>query len=119
MRVSSNFENTINHFSKSFREICNKNSEEILTINNSLEKVGLFFDGNIILIENDNLWDEVSMHRRVNHCMPSTTNSLESMHAHLNKRTPRKNTFFQSLLRVHNQLDYFFFKIESKTIFFA
>ena len=43
MRVTSNFENTINHFSKSFREICNKNSEEILTINNSLEKVGLFF----------------------------------------------------------------------------
>ena len=107
LRVTSNFEceNMLNHFSKSFREICNKNPEEILAIKFSLEKVGLFFDGNIIFIENDNLWDEVSMHRRVNYCMPSTTNTLESMHGHLNKRTPRKNTFYQSLLRVHNQLN--------------
>ena len=69
-----------------------------------LEKDGLLFDGNIIFIDNDGLWNEVSMHRRVNYYMPFTTSTLESMHGHLNKRTPRKNIFNSANLRVHNEL---------------
>ena len=108
------FENSIEHFSESFKEICDKNPEEILKINNILSKVGLFFDGNIIFIEDDDLWDQVSMHRSVAHQMPSTTNTLESMHGHLNKRTPRKNTFYSSLLRVHNELNKKFLHISDR-----
>lgn len=116
LRVTSNFEweNSIDYFSKSFKKICDKNPEEILKINNTLEKAGLFFDGNIIFIENDELWDEVSMHRRVNYNMPSTTNTLESMHGHLNKRTPRKNTFYSAILRVHNELSKKFIEISNR-----
>lgn len=63
LRVTSNFEreNGIDHFSECFKKICDKNPEKILKINNNLEKAGLFFDGNIIFIDNDELWYEVSI----------------------------------------------------------
>ncbi len=37
--------------------------------------------------------------------MPSTTNSLESYHGHLNKYTPRKNNFFSSICRIASNLN--------------
>ena len=40
------------------------------------------------------------MSERINYKMPSTTNSLESTHGHLNKKTPRNNGFYMSLFRL-------------------
>ncbi|KAK8887028.1 hypothetical protein M9Y10_038063 [Tritrichomonas musculus] len=36
--------------------------------------------------------------------MPSTTNSLEATHGHLNRKVPRNNQFFTSLFRIHSDL---------------
>lgn len=46
--------------------------------------------------------------------MPSTTNTLEATHGHLNKRTPRNNMFFSSILRIHNGLIEKYLKINEK-----
>ena len=91
-------------FSQKFLEICSKDNEEFLKINISLQKIGLiFFDGQIS-IENCERYEEVSMLERCKFRMPSTTNTLEAIHGHLNKRTPRNNIFFSSILRIHNGL---------------
>jgi hypothetical protein len=45
-------------------------------------------------------WKQVSMLERVPARMPPTTNSLESIHGHLNAQTSRRNTFSRSLHRI-------------------
>jgi hypothetical protein len=50
-------------------------------------------------------WEEVSQCVRVQWRMPSTTNSLESIHGHLNEATPRRNDFWASLKRLADHID--------------
>ena len=37
---------------------------------------------------------------RIKYKMPTTTNSIESVHGHLNEATPRNNLFFSSIFRI-------------------
>lgn len=69
------------------------------SINIVLDKVGLFYnyDENTIVVKTQNRWEEVSLQFRPLYKMPSTTNSLESYHEHLNKMTPRKNNFYAAV----------------------
>ena len=48
----------------------------------------------------ENRWKQVSMMERVFYEMPSTTNSLESSHGHLNCKTPRRNNIWAALNRI-------------------
>lgn len=107
LKCASDFElkNCIQNLSQNFFNICFQNPPEYTKINQILGKIGLFFSGYQFYIENDNRWEEVSMHRRIKYGMPSTTNTLEAMHGHLNKRTPRNNTFFRALLRINKNLN--------------
>ena len=57
-----------------------------------------------IVFENESRWEEVSLLHRIKLKMFSTTNSLESSHGHLNKRTARRNSFYGSLFRIINEL---------------
>jgi hypothetical protein len=50
-------------------------------------------------------WAEVSQCVGVQWRMPSTTNSLESIHGHLNEATPRRNDFWASLKRLADHID--------------
>lgn len=88
------FENCLQIFSDQFTTICIENPEEINKINKILIKVGLFFSDGQITIQNLNKWKKVSLLGRVDVCMPRTTNTLESMHGHINESCPRRNTFF-------------------------
>lgn len=91
-------------FAQKFTEICQANEEEYEKVNLALEKVGLLFIDNQIFIDDEKRWDEVSMVERCFYQMPSTTNTLEATHGHLNKRTPRRNTFYQSVFRIFREL---------------
>ena len=68
----------------------------------NLVKEGLsyYFTDNKIYVSNFEKWKQISMLRRMDFSMPSTTNSLESCHEHLNDITPRRNTFFTPLYRI-------------------
>lgn len=57
-----------------------------------------------IVFENESRWEEVSLLHRIKLKMLSTTNSIESSHGHLNKRTPRRNSFYGSYFRIINEL---------------
>lgn len=46
--------------------------------------------------------------------MPSTTNTLESMHGHLNSNTPRRNNFFSAIARSISELDSKYEKITQR-----
>ena len=82
-----------------------KHSKELM-IEQILEKIGLGYDylNNIIEIQDMKKWEKRSMMFRIKYSMPSTTNSLESAHGHLNKKTPRRNNFWSSLYRVISNL---------------
>jgi hypothetical protein len=69
-----------------------------------LRKIGLNLKQGKIKIENKERWEEVSMLERVKTGMPTTTNSLESLHGHLNAKTPRRNGFWQSLFRIESAM---------------
>ncbi|KAK8896368.1 hypothetical protein M9Y10_014266 [Tritrichomonas musculus] len=61
------------------------------------------FDKNYKLyISNEIEWTKVSLLKRIPFKMPTTTNSLESTHGHLNKKMPRRNNFWMSLFRINN-----------------
>lgn len=85
-------------FSTTFSEI--ESSQELQLLNATLGKVGLQFTDSKIQIVDAKRWDEVSMLSRIDFRMPSTTNSLESLHGHLNKKTPRNNNFWSSIHRL-------------------
>lgn len=68
--------------------------------NKLLKKVGLKFEKNLIMIEDDNLWEQISMVERVKLKMPSITNALESLHGHLNSLIPRRNIFWNDFYRL-------------------
>ena len=73
---------------------------KITEANKIFQKVGLSILNHRVEISNEERWDSVSMHCRTKYKMPSTTNSLESTHGHLNKKTPRNNNFYMSIYRI-------------------
>lgn len=95
------FQNAIEQFSTQFSQICIENPDEFIKINSILSKIGLVFIGDQISIENELKWNKVSLLKRVEYHMPSTTNTLEAMHGHLNKRSPRRNAFFLFSIQNH------------------
>lgn len=108
------YENAIIQFSEQFTQICLEKPEEITKINLILSKIGHIFTGDQITIQNDTKWDKISLLRRIKYSMPSTTNTLEAMHGHLNKRSPRRNTFFNSLFRIIEELNSKYYKINER-----
>ena len=100
LRCTTIFElnNALTTFSILFSKITDP--DEMADLNKALGKVGLeFADGSLNLV-NQRRFDQVSMLSRVEYRMPSTTNSLESTHGHLNKKTPRRNGFWPSMYRL-------------------
>ena len=87
----------IDCYSDIIREMDNdKKKQAIKTLN----KAGLTYSG-AIEIQNHARWAQVSLERRIELSnMPSTTNSLESLHGHLNESLPRRNNFWASLFRL-------------------
>ena len=82
-----------------------KHSHELM-IEQILNKIGLCYSyqNNKIDVKDKKRWDQRSMLKRVSYSMPSTTNSLESTHGHLNKKTPSRNNFRSALYRVISNL---------------
>lgn len=90
-RCSKDFESLSGHYNSIFE---NFNSSELKTLENTLNYVGLTFKSKEIDYIDLKRWNEVSMISRAKYSMPSTTNSIESTHGHLNENTPRRNCFF-------------------------
>lgn len=85
-------------FSTTFRALSAEKQKEALK---TLGKAGLTYSDNCIVIHNQDRWAEVSIEQRILLSnMPSTTNSLESIHGHLNDELPRNNNFFGALYRL-------------------
>ncbi len=89
------FNNSINFYSRPFSDI--QNPGQIALRDRLLKKAGLKFVNNRIIINDEDKWKRISLLERVNIKLPPTTNSLESTHGQLNKKTPRKKNFWQSL----------------------
>ena len=68
-------------------------------LNVILEKVGLTFSDKIEIAQKKR-WKQVSLYERIKKAMPSTTNSLESLHGHINADVPRRQNFFHSLKKL-------------------
>lgn len=81
-----------------------KDEKKIAKLNKVLNKVGLEFYKKKIEGENSDLWRRCFMLHRCEFEMPSTTNSLEASHGHLNKKVPRLNEFWSSICRLVNNL---------------
>ena len=73
-------------------------------LNRMLKKVVLTFDGNIILVSKSNKWDNFSHLQRLPFKVPSSTNSLESFHGHLNSHVARRNNFFHAIFKLANTM---------------
>ena len=92
------FNTLMDIYSQALRTIDNeKTMKEIQSV---LFKAGLTFDGREVVIVDEDKLNRVSMIKRVEARMPSTTNSLESSHGHLNSKLPRHNAFWPSLQRI-------------------
>lgn len=74
----------------------------------------MVFENNKIDIKDTKKWDQLSMCCRYNYHMPSTTNSLEGTHGHMNANTPRNDTFYSSILRIHNEMNEKFININQR-----
>lgn len=92
------FDELVDLYSSSWKSITKE--EEITELKSILKKVGLGFVDQKIQITAPERWEEVSMLQRGRFKMPSCTNQIESMHGHLNGRTPRRNEFYRSLKRI-------------------
>ena len=79
-------------------------TEKLKIMQKTLKKVGLMFINESIEIVDSERWNSVSMLYRKTLKMPSTTNSLESTHGHLNQKTPRNNNFYRSIFRIVKHL---------------
>ena len=77
-----------------------KDADKLSFYQNILSKVGLSFNGTSVDGYASDRWHEVSILQRIALRMPTTTNSLESTHGHLNAKTPRRNNFWMSLYRI-------------------
>ncbi|KAK8888504.1 hypothetical protein M9Y10_039583 [Tritrichomonas musculus] len=79
-------------------------AKELALLNKYLNKAGLEFANNDILIIDQQKWSEISMLERPAFQMPSCTNQIESGHGHLNEQTPRRNDIWHSLKRVIEEI---------------
>ena len=102
------FNNALTTFNDKFNQITKP--EELIELNSILGKIGLNFAGGTLNLVDTNRWNQVSMLNHINFRMPSTTNSLESAHGHLNKKTPRNNNFWASIYRLSES---FMFQLHS------
>lgn len=98
------FQNYLEKFATHFPQICREDPNEFEKINKILSKIGLFFMDGQVTIENVKKWEKVSLLCRIKTHMPSTTNTLESMHGHINKQCPRRNSFFSAYFRLISEL---------------
>ena len=73
---------------------------QIRAINKTLSKAGMCIYNGISEIVDESKWERVSMIKRIDARMPSTTNSLEATHGQLNACIPRRNEFWPSLFRL-------------------
>lgn len=87
-RCTKDFITLTSKYNSIFSEITKK--KELKSLNKTLESVGMCFKDNELEIKDADLWSQVSMLNRSKNKMPSTTNSIESQHGHLNEATPRK-----------------------------
>lgn len=110
------YNNSINEFITEIKRILTENSGELSNINRSLKKIGFKYQNNNLDIINDEQWNMITMKNRVKYHMPTTTNSLESTHGHMNQRTPRRNNFFAALFRIHNELQSKYENLQSRII---
>ena len=90
--------NTLTSFAGEFEKI--KTDTEIAELNKVLAKIGMEYKDKTINITDATRWEQVSILARIKHRMPSTTNSLEATHGHLNKKVPRNNNFWASINRL-------------------
>lgn len=74
--------------------------KELNELEKRLNKIGHSYKTKQISIADELLWEQISMLRRIEHKMPSTTNNIESKHGNLNDITPRNNTFLGSINRL-------------------
>ena len=95
---SSDLQKAISSFNENFSEI--QTDAELKELNAVLNKIGMQFKDSKIQIIDQKRWNEVSILSRIDFRMPSTTNSLESVHGHFNKKTPRNNNFWSSINRL-------------------
>lgn len=93
---------------KDFQLLCNELNKLFIVKSDDLKQlfettlnyVGLTFENDEISVKNTERWEEVSLMERIKYKMPTTTNSIESVHGHLNEATPRNNLFFSSIFRI-------------------
>lgn len=92
------FDNCLLFYSEIFSYTIDK--EQIKKRKKALSKVGLVFNDGLISIQDDDLWEKVSVLKRIQYKIPTTTNSLESFHGQLNSQTPRRNNFWTAMNRL-------------------
>ena len=97
-RCKKDFESLVQKFESIFQKI--DEEKDLSSLEDTLNYVGLTFINKEIDFLNLDRWSEVSMIERSSTGMPSTTNSIESTHGHLNELTPRRNYFYSSLYRL-------------------
>ena len=106
VRCTTEFElqNVKNHVIDCIKK--RKDEKDLNNMQHALKKIGLQYNKNTETIDilDETRWIAVSMMHRLNFKMPSTTNSLESTHGHLNKKTPRNNNFYMSIYRIVTHL---------------
>jgi hypothetical protein len=59
-----------------------------------------------IWIINQERWEQVSNIYKLQDCLPTTTNCLESINGHHNENTPRRNEFWASVFRLSMMVDH-------------
>ena len=96
-RCQKDFELLCNELNKLFK-VKSGNLKQIFET--TLNYVGITFENDEISVKNTERWEEVSLKERVKYKMPPTTNSIESVHGHLNEATPRNNLFSSSIFRI-------------------
>ena len=97
-RCSKDFETLSGQFNSIFNDI--SKASDLNALEETLNYVGLTFQNKEIDFFDLQRWSEVSMIQRSQYNMPSTTNTIESTHGHLNEITPRRNCFFTSIYRL-------------------
>ena len=97
-RCEKDYEQAKKTFTDEYKTI--NDQKKLKSLNKLLDKIGLHFDKKNIIEKDKNRWENVSMLHRSSFTMPSTTNSLEATHGHLNRKTPRNNGFWSSIYRL-------------------
>jgi hypothetical protein len=92
MSAESEFETLKTLYEGEFRGVTDQKPYGFLL--RTLKKAGLTFVDGTILIVDEQRWNVISMWKRVSTRMPSTTNSIEATHVHLNEAISRRNPFW-------------------------